>query len=644
MTKKLLSILIIASFLFLTSFAWAQMGTISRKDCRIALSKVSATGQNSEEILHNAYLALWQLVLTGTEEDVDLIAPFLNCDQLGYYARTALINIPGPKSRQALRAALDTAKGNALIGVIQSLADSNDKESVAKIIALSKTDQIAFNAAALNALAKLGGQAAEDQIRTALKSDQKKIRDNAVDALLYFVQRALVDFDHKESKKDHKESKMSKNDYLKEVEETWNSVWRLNVVADQKKAEELLSILKKSDLSSAKKILVDRAENRLKGQSYPMSPRPTDHNIAGSADQFKDLLTRSIAASGSEKEKLAMTTLNWARDSRPGSGYEKTLADALRSAKSNEEKNFYRDLLVQVGTKEALRTIASTLDGSNDNDADHVTRILGEWISMDAEPYLMALAKSYPQAKYRTRAFRGYARLVRQMLDQTTPKLAMIEKILPVAASPADKKIFTDLTAHLEKTRRDVSIFDGKTFNGWEGKKEIFRIENGMVIGGFTDKPVPQNEFLCTTQRYRDFTLTLECRIEGKGANAGVQFRSERIANHHEMIGFQADMTEDGSYWGALYDESRRNKFLGRPDPELIKKIYKPGDWNEYKIVCWGSRIKIFLNGVLTVDYIEKDPSIPLEGVIGLQIHKGGPSRSFYRNIRLEAYQTRMFQ
>lgn len=631
MTKKIFSILAIASFLFLTSLVWSQTGTIDRKDCRAALSKVSAAGQNSDEVLHNAYLALWQLILTGTEEDVDVIAPFLNCDQLGYYARTALINIPGQKSRQALRAALDTAKGTALIGIVQTLADMNDKESTAKIIILSKTDQIALNAAALNALAKLGGQAAEDQILASLKSDQKEIRDNAVDALLYFVQRALDTFDPQSPKANETELNNAQKPLA-------------NKINNKKKAAELLSTLEKSDLSNAKKILVARAKDRFSGKFYPPSPRPKDLNIAGTSDQFKNLLVQTAAKSGSEKEKFAITAQNWARDSRPGSGYEKILSDALQIAKTKEEKNFYRDLLVQVGTKEALRTIASTLDGSNDNDADHVTRILGEWITMDAEPYLTALARSYPQAKYRTRAFRGYARLVRQMLDQSAPKQAMIEKILPSATAPTDRKIFTDLSAHIEKTRRDAKIFDGKTFNGWEGKKEIFRIENETVIGGFTDKPVPQNEFLCTTQRYRDFTLTLECRIEGKGANAGVQFRSERIPNHHEMIGFQADMTEDGSYWGALYDESRRNKFLGRPDPELIKKIYKPGEWNEYKIICWGSRIKIFLNGVLTVDYIEKDPSIPLEGIIGLQIHKGGSSRSFYRNIRLETYQTRMIK
>ena len=41
-----------------------------------------------------------------------------------------------------------------------------------------------------------------------------------------------------------------------------------------------------------------------------------------------------------------------------------------------------------------------------------------------------------------------------------------------------------------------------------------------------------------------------------------MQFRTKRIPKHHEVIGYQADIGQ--GYWGALYDESRRNKVLGQ--------------------------------------------------------------------------------
>jgi len=103
----------------------------------------------------------------------------------------------------------------------------------------------------------------------------------------------------------------------------------------------------------------------------------------------------------------------------------------------------------------------------------------------------------------------------------------------------------------------------------------------------------------------------------------------------NEMIGYQADMTDTANYWGAIYDESRRNRFIAEPPKELIQRIFRPNDWNEYEIVCRGKNVKLYLNGTLTVDYMEQDENIPLRGFIGLQIHSGPPSECWYRNIRI---------
>ena len=80
---------------------------------------------------------------------------------------------------------------------------------------------------------------------------------------------------------------------------------------------------------------------------------------------------------------------------------------------------------------------------------------------------------------------------------------------------------------------------------------------------------------------------------------------------------------------------SRRRTVLARADAEVIKKALKPDDWNRYKIHCEGRRIRLYLNGQLTVDYTEPDPKIPLAGVIALQIHGGPPSEAWYREITL---------
>jgi hypothetical protein len=184
---------------------------------------------------------------------------------------------------------------------------------------------------------------------------------------------------------------------------------------------------------------------------------------------------------------------------------------------------------------------------------------------------------------------------------------------------------------------KPVSLFDGKSLTGWEGDTEkTWKVEDGCIAAGSLDAVVPRNEFLCTTKTYGDFELKVTFKLTGDKAkaNAGVQFRTQRIPKHHEVSGYQADVGQD--YWGALYDESRRNKVLAKPDAKVIEKLVKHDDWNEYVIRCEGPRIRLWLNGTLTVDYTEADEKIEKTGVIGLQIHGGAKAKVYYKNLAIE--------
>jgi hypothetical protein len=182
-----------------------------------------------------------------------------------------------------------------------------------------------------------------------------------------------------------------------------------------------------------------------------------------------------------------------------------------------------------------------------------------------------------------------------------------------------------------------VPLFDGKTFAGWEGDTaKTWKVAEGVITAGSLDATVPRNEFLCTTKTYGDFELKVRFKLEGdkERVNAGVQFRTKRIPNHHEVSGYQADAGQQ--YWGALYDESRRNKVLAKPDEKLLAGVVKHGDWNEYTIRCEGPRVRLWLNGTPTVDYTEADEKVERSGVIGLQIHGGAKARVSYKDIRIE--------
>lgn len=187
-------------------------------------------------------------------------------------------------------------------------------------------------------------------------------------------------------------------------------------------------------------------------------------------------------------------------------------------------------------------------------------------------------------------------------------------------------------------TQKSVQLFDGKTFKGWEGDTlNTWRIENGALVGGFLDKDVPHNDFICTTRSYANFILKLKIKLTGnKGfINSGIQFRSQRLKDPaHEMTGYQADYGEN--YWGTLYDESRRNKTIAGQDAKITQQFIKLNDWNDYELRAENRRISIYINGKQTTDYTEPDLTIPQSGLIGLQIHGGGAAQVAFKDIYIQ--------
>lgn len=310
----------------------------------------------------------------------------------------------------------------------------------------------------------------------------------------------------------------------------------------------------------------------------------------------------------------------------------------------------------QIGGAEALKVVGQNAREANPELQDAATKVLGNWMSVDAAPVLLELAKTLTDAKFKTRCLRGYLRIARQLDMPTERRLAMCDEAIQAAARDDEKRLAAEVirvvtskgatkeqlaqaNAILAKLpRKKGPLFDGRTFTGWEGDtKKTFRIQDGAIVGGNLNEPIPRNEFLCTKAQYSNFIFRAECKLVGPG-NAGIQIRSQRIPNHHEVSGFQADISAgpNGGYWGCLYDESRRNKMLAKPDRDTIVKALKPDDWNLYEIRCEGPRIRLSINGVQTVDYTETDTKIPATGIIGLQIHGGKPSEAWYRNITIE--------
>jgi hypothetical protein len=182
-----------------------------------------------------------------------------------------------------------------------------------------------------------------------------------------------------------------------------------------------------------------------------------------------------------------------------------------------------------------------------------------------------------------------------------------------------------------------VSLFDGNSLNGWQGDTKFWRVADGTITAGSLDTKFPHNDFLVTAKSYQNFDLRAKLKLVGTEGfvNSGIQFRSIRVPNNFEMSGYQADAGE--GYWGSLYDETRRDVTLVKPiDPGAMNAAFHNEDWNDYRIRADGPHIQLWLNGVKTVDYTEKQTDIPQDGYIGLQIHGNGKTIVAFKDISIE--------
>lgn len=170
------------------------------------------------------------------------------------------------------------------------------------------------------------------------------------------------------------------------------------------------------------------------------------------------------------------------------------------------------------------------------------------------------------------------------------------------------------------------SFFNGENLDGWIADPAVWRVEGGEIVGQ-TKTGLKQNDFARSDLLLGDFRLLLEIRLVGDQGNSGIQFRSA-VHGEKSMQGYQADVGP--GWWGKLYEEHGRALLWKDSGEQHVRK----DEWNTYEILAVGSRIRTAINGQPCVDL--DDPQGARQGVVGLQVHSGGPTEVRFRNLRLE--------
>ncbi len=165
-----------------------------------------------------------------------------------------------------------------------------------------------------------------------------------------------------------------------------------------------------------------------------------------------------------------------------------------------------------------------------------------------------------------------------------------------------------------------VSLFDGKTLNGWSkiGGDATYEVKDGSIVG--TSTLNTPNTFLRSERIFGDFILELEYKVDPK-LNSGIQIRSNRIPeyNNGRVHGYQIEIDPSERAWSAgIYDEGRRGWLYELTENSEAQKAFKQNDWNHYRIEAIGDTLKTWINNVAAA-YLVDD--LTDTGFIALQVH-----------------------
>ena len=234
-----------------------------------------------------------------------------------------------------------------------------------------------------------------------------------------------------------------------------------------------------------------------------------------------------------------------------------------------------------------------------------------------------------------------------------------------------------------------TQIFDGKTMNGWDGTPDVWHVENGAIVGQSSDAhPSGTTNIIWRGGEPANFRLKCEMKLEGNGANGGIQYRSQNVIPKPHVIaperlaqmtddqkarmmkmegagqkyakwnleGYQADFDFNNHYTGQLYEQGtgrgiiawrgqvvateagkkpRLLSTLGTSDD--LKAFIKPGEWNQYEIIADGNTLIHIINGHVMAILVDTDPKYAqAKGLIAFEIEGGGDLKISHRNVWLK--------
>lgn len=204
-----------------------------------------------------------------------------------------------------------------------------------------------------------------------------------------------------------------------------------------------------------------------------------------------------------------------------------------------------------------------------------------------------------------------------------------------------------------------VSIFDGKTLQGWEAMPPktagAWTVKDGMIVG---DGDKGRGYLTYEKKQIADLELKLSYRFPDEG-NSGISIRARKDeTGKRDFQSYHADLGHVGigkQVLGAwdFHTPGRREHACFRGDRLVIDENDKPtvtkikgavtladikkNGWNTVHVIVKGNNFKFFINGKPASEFTEHLPKAKRldRGMIQLQLHDPGMIVQF-KDIRLK--------
>jgi hypothetical protein len=179
-----------------------------------------------------------------------------------------------------------------------------------------------------------------------------------------------------------------------------------------------------------------------------------------------------------------------------------------------------------------------------------------------------------------------------------------------------------------------VSLFDGKTFNGWKPATEhsdTWRIEDGVLV---TRGERCHLFYVGELAPFKNFELKVDVMTE-PGSNGGIYFHTKYQEVDWPKVGFECQVNVSHTDWkktGSLYDVVN-----------VADSPARDNQWWTQHITVKGNKVTVRINGKVVLEYTEPpgaQPGKPFtrkldEGTFALQAHDP-KSVVRFKNIRVK--------